>query len=212
VFDRVNQKLLARMKDAGLRVVSYGVESGNEQVIDLMKKEVSLEQIKTAYKMTNDLGIQATAYFMVGNVGETQETADQTLDFALSLPATFASMSPTTAYPGTELHQTAIDKKYLSDPAWYLQDIEKEIQFGSVPGGVSPGQLQLPDFSPTKQIAFAKKFWWRFYFRPVIAYRIFGQHFSLRLLLRAIKFMPTFLRFIFSKSGPKIRYAITGRK
>jgi anaerobic magnesium-protoporphyrin IX monomethyl ester cyclase len=198
--DRVNKEMLKAMKDVGLRGIYYGVESGNQEILDSIRKKITVAQVKQAFKDTDDLGIQANAFFMVGNPGETLATAQDSLNLALQIPATLVGVAPTVAYPGTESYEVGLKAGLLKDPKWYLRHTEGEKQFLSVSAEVCAGQYDLPGFSPQQQIAFCKKFNRKFFLRPSTLWRIFCRYSSLQLLRRAIAFAPTFLAFVYSKS------------
>ena len=196
--DRVDREMMRRMRRVGLRSVSYGVESGDQDIIDAVDKNLDLKDVVPVFRMTEEEGIQAQAFFMVGHIGETPETAQKTLDLALRLPATFASFSPNTAYPGTPCYDEALALGLLRDARWYLHDLGEK-QFLSMSSMVSPGQLNLPGFPPEQQIAFSKKAYRKFYLRPVTVYRLFRRFVSIRLLKRSLMFLPTFLGYSFSR-------------
>jgi anaerobic magnesium-protoporphyrin IX monomethyl ester cyclase len=197
--DRVNHDMLKRMKAAGCRGIYYGVESGNQEILDSLKKKIKIPDVERIFKETDDLGIQANAYFMVGNPGETLQTAEDSLALALRLPATLVGVSPAIAYPGTESYQIGVESGLLKDPHWYLQDVDMGKQFLSVTGVTSPGQFDLPGFSPEAQIAFSKKFSRQFFLRPSVLWRLFGRYSSIRLFLRALGFAPSFLKYCLSR-------------
>jgi anaerobic magnesium-protoporphyrin IX monomethyl ester cyclase len=201
--DRVNKDMLKAMKDVGLRGIFYGVESGNQAILDSIRKKITVAQVKQAFKETDDLGIQANAFFMVGNPGETLATAKDSLSLALAIPATLVGVAPTIAYPGTESYEVGLKEGLLKDPKWYLRQADGEKQFLSDSAEVSAGQYNLPGFPPEVQIAFCKKFNRKFFFRPSVLWRLFGRYSSLRLFARAIAFAPSFLSFVFSRSESK---------
>jgi len=106
----VDKELLSKMKDAGCYIISYGVESGNQEILNNIKKDITLEQIKNAFKLTREAGIAIVSYFMLGCPGETKQTMKQTIEFAKELDANFAQFSICTPFPGTEIADL-IDKK-----------------------------------------------------------------------------------------------------
>jgi anaerobic magnesium-protoporphyrin IX monomethyl ester cyclase len=203
--DRVTLDLLKRMKRLGLTTISYGVESGSQEILDSLKKKITIAQIEEAFRMTASVGLAASAYFMVGNPGESLATAQQSLDLALRLPATFVDVSVTVAYPGTELYDVAVQKGYLKDPKWYLQDGDMGGTFLTGEAEANPGNLYLPDFPPESQYAFARKFWRKVYLRPITVYRILIQHGSPKLFMRVVSFLPKFIAYVFSK--PRKQYS-----
>jgi len=100
----VTEELLKEMKKTGCYMIAYGIESGNQMILNNLRKKITIEQIKSAIEATHKVGIQSVGYFMLGSPGETPETIRQTIDFAKSLPLDFAQFSITIPYPGTDLH------------------------------------------------------------------------------------------------------------
>jgi radical SAM superfamily enzyme YgiQ (UPF0313 family) len=108
---RVNlmqKDMLKAMHDAGCIGIAYGIESGNQSILDLMKKNITIEQTKSVVKWTKEIGINAAGYFMIGMLGETKETIMDTINFAKELDLDFYGFSITTPLPGTELYMEAI--------------------------------------------------------------------------------------------------------
>ncbi|MFC1942405.1 B12-binding domain-containing radical SAM protein [Chloroflexota bacterium] len=108
---RVNlmtREMLEAMYGAGCRGIAYGIESGNQQVLDSMKKNETLDQVRQVVKWTKEAGIHVTGYFMLGMLGETRATIRETMAFARELELDFHGFSLTTPIPGTELYDFAI--------------------------------------------------------------------------------------------------------
>jgi radical SAM superfamily enzyme YgiQ (UPF0313 family) len=80
--DTVNMELLQRMKQAGCVGLLYGVESGNQEILDRIKKKITLDKVKEATRMANAVGIDVQAAFILGLPGESKETLAETLEFA----------------------------------------------------------------------------------------------------------------------------------
>lgn len=89
--DRVDGPILRKMARAGCWNVLYGVESGNQQLIDRMHKGTTLQQAITAIELTREAGIESTATFMLGLPGETPEMGRRTIEFAKKLNPDYAS-------------------------------------------------------------------------------------------------------------------------
>ncbi|MCP4231419.1 MAG: radical SAM protein [bacterium] len=108
--DTVDAEMLEAMRRAGCYLVLYGVESGSQKVLDTMKKGITIEQTRKAFAETYDAGIEAAAFFMMGNLGETEEDIKTTIEFARDLKASYASFNIATPYPGTELYEEVKDE------------------------------------------------------------------------------------------------------
>jgi len=105
----VDSELLKVMKDTGCYMIDYGVESGNQRVLDSLKKDITLEQTIKAFELTRKAGIEIVAYFMIGSPQETSETIQETVEFAKKLDPDFVQFSITTPYPATELYSLALE-------------------------------------------------------------------------------------------------------
>jgi len=77
----VNKSLIEKLRSAGLTTLYYGVESGSQRILDLMKKGITLKQAENAVKAAKDVGVEVLTSFILGFPGETQEEMDKTIDF-----------------------------------------------------------------------------------------------------------------------------------
>ena len=105
-FSRVNTvtpELLKLMKKAGCWGIFYGFESGNQELLDIINKGITLEQSRNAAKWTQEAGIDIRASFMIGMPGETKEMALKTIQFAKELNTDYPQFCRTSILPGTEL-------------------------------------------------------------------------------------------------------------
>ncbi len=102
----IDKEKLQMMKDGGCALISFGIESGNQSTLDnILKKGITLEQIRKAYAMAKEVGIPAHGTCMIGLPGETEEDMQRTIDFVLSLDAEAVQFSILTPYPGTEIYE-----------------------------------------------------------------------------------------------------------
>lgn len=115
--DLVTEELLKAMKEAGCYMIAYGIESGNQTILDNLRKKITIAQVRKAIKMTHDIGIQSIGYFMLGSPGETPATIRQTIDFANYLPLDFAQFSVTIPFPGTDLYNLYL-KQGIGNENW----------------------------------------------------------------------------------------------
>ncbi len=115
--DLVTEELLKAMKEAGCYIIAYGIESGNQTILDNLRKKITIAQVTKAIKMTHDVGIQSIGYFMLGSPGETPATIRQTIDFANYLPLDFAQFSVTIPFPGTDLYNLYL-KQGIGNESW----------------------------------------------------------------------------------------------
>jgi radical SAM superfamily enzyme YgiQ (UPF0313 family) len=109
-YTRVNiitEELLKKLKKAGLVRLSFGVESGNQEILNAIKKGINLEQIRKAYEITDKMGIETRMSIIFGLPGETEKTIKKTIKFMKSLKCSQAYVNVATPFPGTELYENA---------------------------------------------------------------------------------------------------------
>lgn len=115
--NNVTRDLLARMKEAGLWNIFLGVESGSQNILDLLKKDITIEEIKTAFAWCKELGIETFASFMLGIPGETRNDVFDSFDFMSSLQPSQFSFQTYVGIPGSELYEFMKSNKLYS-AAW----------------------------------------------------------------------------------------------
>lgn len=109
----VDSKLLEAMYSAGCRGIAYGIESGNQNILDSVRKGTTLEQIEKAVVLTQKAGINATGYFVIGMLGETKKNIEETFEFARRLNLDFHGFSIASPLPDTELYNQAVKQGLL---------------------------------------------------------------------------------------------------
>ncbi len=105
---RVNlmtEDLIATMASSGCILIGYGIESGSQKILDIIKKRVRVEDAKQAIKLTQKYIGWADCSFMIGIPGETRETIQETIDFCKELSLTPEVIFFATPYPRTELYE-----------------------------------------------------------------------------------------------------------
>jgi anaerobic magnesium-protoporphyrin IX monomethyl ester cyclase len=158
------------MRDAGCGLVSFGIEAGVQVLLDNIRKNFSLEQVRTAVRAAARAGMRTMGFFMLGLPGETVRLSQQTVDFAKSLPLDYASFNLTVPYPGSELYETLVRDGKLPQRDW--RDYSSYTTFSSgdpvyVPDGMTKQELMAVQKSAIRQ----------FYVRPGMIWR---QLFELR--------------------------------
>jgi radical SAM superfamily enzyme YgiQ (UPF0313 family) len=125
--DTVDEETLSIMKKAGCDAVSFGIESGNAEMLKRVRKRITLDQARTAVAACKKVGMIAHASFMVGLPGENQQTMQDTFDFAreLDIEHGYHFLAP---FPGTTVreHLDDYDLQILTDN-WTRYDANKPI-------------------------------------------------------------------------------------
>ena len=103
--DVINPETLKLMKRAGCWEMSFGLESGSNELLQKMDKSASLDKSVRAINWANDAGIRSKGLFMLGYPGETAETMAQTKAFVKSIPLTIMNLTKFTPYPGSPIYR-----------------------------------------------------------------------------------------------------------
>jgi anaerobic magnesium-protoporphyrin IX monomethyl ester cyclase len=154
--DSVDDELLKLMKATGCHSISYGIESADEEMLERIKKRISVDQARTAIALTKKHGITCRASFMFGNPGETWETMQKTVQFALETMPDFVVFNIIRPYPGTEVYQWAREMGGLMREKWYMSPESGPI-------------MRLPDLSRQDLVKAQSQAMRRFYVRPSYA-------------------------------------------
>ncbi|RLC10386.1 MAG: hypothetical protein DRH43_06440 [Deltaproteobacteria bacterium] len=101
--DAVDAALLDLMRQAGCRLIHFGVESGSPRILNEINKRINLESIERGIRLTKEAGIECACFFMLGFPGETESEMEQTIKLARKLNPSYASFHAVTPYPGTSL-------------------------------------------------------------------------------------------------------------
>lgn len=156
-FTRVNivdKELLLKMRQAGCYQIFYGVEAATQRLLDVIKKDITIEQIQNAFRWTKQAGIESLASFMVGLPTETVEDAYKTISLAIDIDADYAQWQKTTPFPGTELYEICKKHGKILTEDWTKFTAWNEIVY------VADGRTK-EDILKVEKDAFR-----RFYLRP----------------------------------------------
>jgi radical SAM superfamily enzyme YgiQ (UPF0313 family) len=105
--DHTDAELFRLMKQAGCKRVGFGVESGNQAVLDSIKKRQTLDDVRRAFKQARAAGLQTMGFFIFGLPADTEESMEDTIQFALELDPDMANFMIAAPFPGTELWEIA---------------------------------------------------------------------------------------------------------
>jgi radical SAM superfamily enzyme YgiQ (UPF0313 family) len=141
--DTITPEVVETMARAGCQAICFGVESGNQEILDLAKKKSNLQKVRGAMRMTQATGISAIASFIIGLPGETAETLSKTTEFANELHQEYGSLCGfhvLAPFPGTETREHAADYglEILTDD-WTKYDANHVV---ACTQGAAPGVIQ----------------------------------------------------------------------
>jgi radical SAM superfamily enzyme YgiQ (UPF0313 family) len=105
--DVIDLELLRLMKKAGCWLISYGIESASQEILDLYRKKTTIEQIEQAIRATKKAGIMARGFFIIGGPMESDTTILQLKNLLKRIPLDDIHLSFYTPIPGSDLYQTA---------------------------------------------------------------------------------------------------------
>ena len=114
-----DEEVLGAMKRAGCIRAAFGVESGNQQILDsVVDKQLTLEQVRSAFQAARTVGMETIGFFIVGLPGETEATMDDTIRFACELDPVVANFSIATPFPGTQMYETVQAEGHILAENW----------------------------------------------------------------------------------------------
>lgn len=117
--DSIDEEVLQILKDTGFQDLGFGVETGDEEILKSIKKNITKDSMRRAFKMAKKFGFNTWGFFMIGLPGETKETIKKTIDFAIELDPDFAKFLILKPFPGSEvfksLNETDCIKNYNYD-------------------------------------------------------------------------------------------------
>lgn len=127
--DLMDKALYQKMKQAGVVHIQFGLESGNQDVLDYYNKQTTVEMIRKAVHLSHDTGFFTTGSFIFGAPFETREHFNRTLSFAKSLPLDSVSFLPLRYMVGSELWNEVVNTGNIS-PDEYLVSADKNRGLG----------------------------------------------------------------------------------
>ena len=105
--NHLTKEMLLEMKKAGCWIISVGIESGNQEVLNFIKKSSKLERIREVAGWASEVGIKVRGFFILGHPVDNKQTIRQTIDFAKSLPLFTVNFTILQLLPGSEVREIA---------------------------------------------------------------------------------------------------------
>lgn len=152
--DQVDADILIALRDMGVYSMAFGVESGNQVILNNVKKGTTIAQIEKAYKIAKKLGFETWGFFMIGLPGETKETIINTINFAKKINPDIAKFHILKPFPGTEVFNQLKEQGLITD-------------FNYSNYGIHTRPVhRLPELSEEDLLQWSKTAYKQFYLRP----------------------------------------------
>ncbi len=187
--DTADEGLFRIMKRAGCRELLVGFESGDQEMLDRMHKNTTIEDARNFMALTNKTGLDVHGCFVLGLPGETRETMEKTLQFALDLGLHTVQFSGAVPFPGTDYFRYCQEAGLIKAASWaeWLEEGEQ----GQV--------VDYPGLSKAEIDACVDRGLKQFYFRPSYMIRFLFQTRSRKDLYRKLRGAKNFFSYLFSR-------------
>jgi len=153
--DQVDEERLKCLKDMGVYSMAFGVESGNQGILNKVKKGATMEQVRKTYKLAKKLGFETWGFFMLGLYDETEETIKDTINFAKEIDPDVAKFHILKPFPGTEIFDQLNEKGLITEFDYSMYGIHTRPVH------------RLPTLSEDDLLEWSKKAYREFYLRPL---------------------------------------------
>ncbi len=173
-LNHLDREMLGMMKETGAYSFNVGIESGSQRILNLMKKNLTLELIEEKVKLIVETGLEPCGFFIIGFPGETAEDIKATIAFARRLKLKRAHFSNFLPLPGAEATRKLLENNELEKLAW------ENLFYSKVPyapKGISKKELK----------AWQRRAYLSFYLRPVILFKMVSEIKSLNHFRMTIK-------------------------
>lgn len=179
--DKITKRLLQKMKKAGTDFVAFGIESSNQKILDLIPKGENLNDITKAVQLTHAVGIPVTGFFILGLIGDTKKTMQDTINFATNLPLDRAVFNIAIPNPGTRMSRMILQGggEIFKTPWKNFNSMSGKMNY-TLPGMATPSEVE----------KMYHRAYFKFYFRPSYLIKHIPQMFSLSqiiVMLRGFK-------------------------
>lgn len=163
--DTIDEAMVDALWNSGCYRIGFGVESGNQGILDKMERGTTLDQIRRAFALTRKHPFEVTANFMIGYLDESRATYQDTLGFALELDPDFVAFSTTRVEPNTPLYDETRERGLISANDW------RDYVLGKTPRVQKLNFLKGADYGIEDLKSMETWAYVRFYFRPSYIWR-----------------------------------------
>lgn len=154
------------LKRAGCRMVLYGVESGNDEILKKIRKNTTKDEIRRGVRIAKKHGLDVLNCVMLGFYWDTKESVEDTIRFAFELNAEFTQVAAPTPLPGTDYYQLLDDNNCFLSKEWEQHD------------SVHHSSVELPYLTNADLNHYLSTFYRRYYRRPQYLWMMFWRMFK----------------------------------
>jgi len=163
--NNVNYELLRLCKKAGCKMILYGVESGDDNVLKAIRKNTTVKEIRNAFYCSRKANIETLAYFMVGIPGETLDNIGNSIKLAKEIKSDYLAVSIATSWPGTVMYEEGLGQGLYESDYWK--------EFAVNPSPKFNPRFWTAIFTPVELIKLRNMFLIKYYFNlPYIINRL----------------------------------------
>lgn len=156
--DTLSDELLQKLSESGCITLFLGVESADQQQLDRVNKQLTIEKIRRAFQLARKNDIRTVASVVLGMPGDTKDSIQRTISFVRELNPSYAIFSLATPYPGTRFYQEAVQDNLIKVKDWSKYTLLSPV-------------LETVDCSLDELKKMQKKAFRQFYLRPVYLLR-----------------------------------------
>ncbi len=164
--DLMDRETVEAMYESGCRRVMFGFETGDQETLNAIHKDTTLQKAYEAVRLCKQTGMQVIGFFIVGSPGETERSINMTIDFSCDLGIEFAKYTCFVPYPGTPIYYEFLKNGTLKEPDCY--DFAR---YTSYPTPENPTIYVTPKLTQDQLVALQKKAFRKFYLRPKMVYK-----------------------------------------
>jgi radical SAM superfamily enzyme YgiQ (UPF0313 family) len=152
----INKEMLFMMADCGCQKVAFGVESGSPRILEKLEKDITIDQVKNAFKWAHQASLITTAFFIIGgHPSETMEDVEMSVALMREIDPDLMAAAIGVPFPGTELERIMRERNLISSDQW-----EKYTHIHSVPC------WRTEHFSAKELVSLQSRLFRQFFLRP----------------------------------------------
>lgn len=179
--DQVTKEILAKMKAASCNLVSFGIESGCQKILEAVRKKITITQAQKAIKWAKDEGLFVAVSTIMGYPGETRKMMDQTLELIRKIEPDDAWLCIATPYPGTDLRMLVEENGWKISDDWTKYDTMHPV--------FENPNLPSEDLAKMRTKFYNNLYSTKYIFRQVIKGYLKGNYYSQLMSKTAIGYM-----------------------